>query len=77
MKAYLALLVVLGWFTLIAQFVVNITSVIAPPAELVIRYFSYFTIDSNLMVAVYCTVLLFKPKSNWRSFLPGKLQVLP
>ncbi|CAL1518992.1 Pr6Pr family membrane protein [Chitinophaga sp. MM2321] len=68
MKAYLSVLTVLGWFALIAQFCITISSGIAPPVEIIIQYFSYFTILTNLMVAVCCTTLLLRPRSRWGDF---------
>lgn len=63
-KICLALIALLGWFALISQFSININSNIAPTPELVIRYFSYFTILTNLLVAVCSTILLMKPASK-------------
>lgn len=68
MKVYLAVLVLLGWFALIAQFCISLSSGLAPTAELIIRYFSYFTITTNIMVALCSTTLLFVPQSKWGSF---------
>ncbi len=68
LKIYLAVLAVLGWFALVTQFYINITSKIADVAETIVRYFSYFTITTNLIVATCCTILLFKPDSKWGNF---------
>jgi hypothetical protein len=61
MKLYLALISILGWFALIAQFYVNINSGLAAPSEIIIRYFSYFTVTTNLLVAIACTALFINP----------------
>jgi hypothetical protein len=59
MKRNLALVFALiGWFAIIGQFVLSIENRIAPVAEAVIRFFSYFTIQVNILVAVYFTCLL-------------------
>lgn len=63
-KNLLVILVVLGWFTLITQFYVNLNSELVPAAESVTRYFSYFTINSNLMVAICATILLVNPAAT-------------
>jgi hypothetical protein len=68
MKIYLAVLAILGWFALAAQFYINITSGVAGTPEIVTRYFSYFTITTNLLVAVCCTTLLLTPHSGWGRF---------
>ncbi|UEG50173.1 Pr6Pr family membrane protein [Ferruginibacter lapsinanis] len=67
-KVYLAIVGALGWFALIAQFYINITSKIASTPELLIRYFSYFTILTNIIVAVCCTTLSLLPDSRWGLF---------
>lgn len=64
-KIYLAILSVLGWFALIAQFYLHINSGVAAALELTVRYFSYFTILINLLVAICCTVLLTRPDTKW------------
>jgi len=61
MKIYLALIAILGWFALMAQFYINITSGLAPASEIIVRYFSYFTITTNLLVAIASTTLLINP----------------
>jgi hypothetical protein len=67
-KVYLALLSVVAWFTLIFQFYLHISSGAAPKAELITRFFSYFTIDSNLLVALCCTSIFVIPKTRIGKF---------
>jgi FlaA1/EpsC-like NDP-sugar epimerase len=52
---YAKLLSVVVWFALIAQFYLQISSAKASPEELLIRFLSYFTILTNLLVALCCT----------------------
>lgn len=59
----LAAIAVLGWFALIAQFYLNITTSTFPVSETITRYFSYFTIDTNLIVAVCSSLVLLAPGS--------------
>jgi len=59
----LAVTAIITWFALIAQFYLNINSHIASNPELIIRFFSYFTIDTNLIVALYCSFLLILPNA--------------
>lgn len=71
-KIYLALIALLGWFALISQFTINIQSNVANISELIIRYFSYFTILTNLLVAICCTTILLKPSSKWGNFFSSQ-----
>ncbi|MEO8823977.1 MAG: Pr6Pr family membrane protein [Ginsengibacter sp.] len=76
-RVYLAIVALLGWFALIAQFKINITSQVAETPELIIRYFSYFTILTNLLVAICCTSLLLKPSSKWGQFFSSQKTLTP
>ena len=68
LRAYLVTIATLGWLALIAQFYINLSSGIASTPELLIRYFSYFTILTNLLVAVCCTSILIKPDARLSQF---------
>jgi hypothetical protein len=68
-KIYLGIICILGWFALIAQFYIYYTTTSFTLTEKLIRFFSFFTILTNLMVAVCCTALLFE--------LPGKADGFP
>jgi hypothetical protein len=63
-QAWLVVMALCGWFALLSQFTLNINSGIAPLPEIIIRYFSYFTILTNILVAAYCTILLLNPGSR-------------
>jgi len=67
-RFYLAAMVIIGWFALVTQFYINMTSGISGIWELMVRYFSYFTIQTNILVAVCFTTLLLKPQSKWGRF---------
>ncbi len=62
-RMFLFVLTGLGWFALIAQFYINLNKNTATTAETIIQYFSYFTILTNLILAICTTVLLLKPNS--------------
>lgn len=65
MKRTLALIFSsIGWFALIAQFYLMIENRVLPIPETTIRFFSYFTILTNLIVAIYLTSEIFKDNSN-------------
>jgi len=56
-KVFIGLISLLAWFALFAQLYIHLTVLPFPVKEQIIRYFSYFTILSNLMVAISCTML--------------------
>ena len=58
------IIVILGWFALITQFYLIILNRTVSVVETVIRYFSFFTILTNLLVALCFTFLLLNPKSK-------------
>ncbi|HAO45840.1 MAG TPA: Pr6Pr family membrane protein [Ferruginibacter sp.] len=62
--AWLAMLSVLGWFALISQLYLIIQNRLVPVPETIIRYFSFFTILTNLLVAVCVSFLWIKPASK-------------
>lgn len=60
MKKTIALLfAIITWFAVVAQFVLMIENRAAPISETIIRFFSFFTILTNMLVATYFTCLLF------------------
>ena len=65
---YLAIIAIAGWFALAAQLYLIIQNRVASLAETVIRYFSFFTILTNIIVALGVTFLLLKPNSKWGNF---------
>ncbi len=67
-RTFLAIGAALGWFALIAQFYLMIANRVTGMTETIIRYFTYFTILTNILVALTFTVLLFRPKSGWANF---------
>ena len=68
-KLYLLLIAVLGCFSLLTQFYLSIESGLAPPHIVFFRYFAYFTITTNLLVAITCVVLLLAPNSRLGEFI--------
>lgn len=61
MKIYLLILAILGWFALIAQFYISATNGVTSFPVTIIRFFSYFTVLSNILVALCCTLNLLRP----------------
>jgi len=67
----MAISAVLGWIALILQFYVTISYSLSKGMSFlggVVAYFSYFTILTNLLVAVSYTFQLLKPKSGLGKF---------
>ncbi len=62
------IIVLAEWFALIAQLVLHLQTVPTGLSESLIRFFSYFTILTNTLVAVYATVLLFAAKGKQAGF---------
>lgn len=52
----------LGWFAVIAQFLLMIDNRVASIFETTIRFFSFFTILTNIIVATYFTLSYFDNK---------------
>ena len=58
MKKYFSLTIaLLGWFAVITQYILIMVHRIASIPETTIRFFSFFTILTNILVAVYMTQL--------------------
>jgi hypothetical protein len=66
-KIFSAIGALITWFALIAQLFLAIGNRSTSIAEAVMRYFGYFTILTNLIVAVYFTAMLL-PDSRLRRF---------
>ena len=65
---YLTIITIAGWFALVSQLYLIIQNRMVSIPETVIRYFSFFTILTNIIVALCVTVLLVKPKSKCGKF---------
>ena len=57
-----------AWFAIIAQLYLHLTSGRAGVTELLIRFFSYFTILTNIFIAVCCTAQLIATGSGLGKF---------
>lgn len=74
-KLFPLILSVTGWFALIAQYVLHIQNGTVSLAETNVRFFTYFTILTNLIVAIYFTLLL-RPNPSKQSSPPGMLTAI-
>ncbi|RYY53385.1 MAG: hypothetical protein EOO09_18185 [Chitinophagaceae bacterium] len=59
-----ALLALLTWFALVLQLVLLLQSEAAPVPELLVRYFTFFTILSNILVAVGLSVFVLRGRAG-------------
>jgi hypothetical protein len=67
-RVWLILGAVLVWFAVIAQFYLLIINRKTPIPEAIIRFFSYFTILTNILVALSFTAPLISPRSRAGNF---------
>ncbi len=65
---FLAIISLLGWFAIFLQFYLIIINRVATVPETIVRFFSFFTIQTNLLVAVCFSFLWLRPKSKWGIF---------
>ena len=65
MKNKLSILIVLiTWFAVLTQYYLMIDNKVTSILETTIRFFSFFTILTNLLVAIYFTLSLIKKTNN-------------
>jgi hypothetical protein len=67
-QTYLVIVAILAWLGLAIQFYIIITNRTVSIPETIVRYLSYFTILTNILVALYCTFVLLKPDSRWGKY---------
>lgn len=72
------LFAIVGWFAIIVQLILMLDNRTASVAETLIRFFSFFTILTNTLVAVYFTLKVFKTKEDSSGVLhkPGSLTAI-
>lgn len=79
MKKFLSILIALiAWFAVLAQYFLMMENRVAPIGETTIRFFSFFTILTNLLVAFYFTITCFQKNNNVSAILnkPGTLTAI-
>jgi len=67
-QIFLTIGATLTWFAVVLQFYLIIINRVESVLETIIRYFSFYTILTNILVALALTVLLLKPNSRWGNF---------
>lgn len=68
----------IGWFAVTSQFILMIENKATPIMEMTIRFFSFFTILSNILVSGYFTHQVFEKKKRSKSLFnqPGSLTAI-
>jgi hypothetical protein len=61
---FFAIIAIVGWFAVVLQLYLIIINRVVSLSETIVRFFSFFTIQSNILVAVCFTFLWLKPKSK-------------
>jgi len=59
-RIYFIAIALIGWFALIAQFYLILETKRTPAPELVMRFFTYYTILTNILVALCSTAIALK-----------------
>jgi len=67
-RLYLAALAITAWAAVVLQLYLILEHRVASVPETILRFFSFFTILTNLLVALCCTLVLVKPGSGWGAF---------
>ncbi len=67
-QTFLVIGTIMGWVAVVSQFYLIIANRVASVTETIIRFFSFFTILTNTLVAVCFTILLLNQKTNWGRF---------
>ena len=62
------IIAVLGWFAIFLQLYLIIVNRVASVPETIVRFFSFFTILTNILVAICFTVIWIKSKNKWELF---------
>ncbi|RKO72001.1 hypothetical protein D7322_07790 [Sphingobacterium puteale] len=62
-KSLVAFIALLSWIAIIAQFLISMSNATISTGDLVVRFFSYFTILTNLMVAICCSSAVLFPQN--------------
>jgi hypothetical protein len=78
MTAFLLIGFLAGWLALVFQLYLTLSIRVLSVTATVLQYLSYFTILTNLLVALCFSFLLLKPDSRWGIFFskPGTLAAL-
>lgn len=57
-----------GWFAILTQFIIFWNTTLVSKGETILRFFGYFTIDTNILVALCFTAIAFNGRSKLSDF---------
>ncbi len=75
-RVLIYLLAIIGWITLVVRIYLKITTSGLPLIESLVQFFSFFTILTNLLVTIYCTVNLLSSNQKNQTNLFLKQETL-
>jgi hypothetical protein len=64
-RTFAAIAAIAGWISLVVQFVLLIENRVTAVPEAILRYFTYFTILSNILAALTYTSIWIDPAAGW------------
>ena len=67
-RIYATIGAVMGWFAVFMQLYLHIQNSTVPAAEKILRFFGYFTIDTNILCALFLTFVAVKSNSGLGRF---------
>lgn len=67
-KWYALITALLGWFAVITQFILLMENRTSSVPETIIRFFSFFTILTNILVAIAFSFVFLQADSKWGRF---------
>jgi hypothetical protein len=73
-KKQVIIYALISWFALISQFILIIENRVVGIPETILRYFSFFTILTNILVAVVYTTIWWQTKNKFSFFLKPNTQ---
>ena len=65
---FFSIIAIIGWLAVALQLYLIILNRVASFPETIVRFFSFFTVQTNILVAICFTFLWLKPKSKWGLF---------
>ena len=74
MKKYVTIYSLVSWIVLMIQFILIIQNRVVSIPETIVRFFSFFTILTNILVAITFTVIWLQPKNGMAFFLKANTQ---
>lgn len=63
-RIYASIGAIMGWFAVIMQFYLHMQNSPVPVAEKLLRFFGYFTIDTNILCALFLTFIALQSTSR-------------